>query len=61
MALPAKKLRDNIERNIARANLQYKKIHGTEAPESVKKMHDKMIRGAEYQREREQNRKRGIK
>jgi len=54
MALPAKKLRENIERNIARANLQYKKIHGTEAPESIKKYHDKMFREAEYKREREQ-------
>jgi hypothetical protein len=59
MALPAKKLRQNIERNIARANLQYKKIHGTEAPKRIRDYHEKMIRGAEVERERRENIKRG--
>ena len=61
MVQPPKKLRDNIARNIERANRQYQRQHGTEPPQSVKDYHDKMIRGAEYTREREQNRKRGVK
>jgi len=59
MALPAKKLRENINRNIARANLQYQKIHGVEPPQKVKNYHEKMLRGAEVERERRENIKRG--
>ncbi len=43
----------NIPKNIARANREYAKEHKiTEAPEKVKRYHEKMFRGAEQERER---------
>jgi len=45
--------RRNIPINIARANREYAKEHRiTEAPESVKRHHEKAFREAENERER---------
>ena len=45
--------RRNIPINIERANRQYAQEHRvTEAPEKVKRMHEKMFRKAENERER---------
>ena len=59
--LSSKKLRSNIERNIANADRCWHEDHGTEPPKRVKEYHDKMFRKAEYERERRENIKRGVK
>ena len=55
-------MRQRIERNAWRANKQWAREHRvTEAPEHIKKMHRRMFEQAEYERERGENLKRGVK
>jgi hypothetical protein len=55
-------MRDRILRNTWRANRQYaREHHMTDAPEFVKEYHRKMFEKAEYERERSENLKRGVK
>jgi len=57
-----KLIRRNIEINTARADREYAKGHGfSEAPAEIRKLHRQMIEGAEYERERRENTKRGVK
>jgi hypothetical protein len=61
MARNLKRLRENIERNIERANRQYIREHGTEPPKKLKEYHEHIMRDAERERDRRENIKRGVK
>jgi hypothetical protein len=55
-------IRRNIEINAARANREWAKGHNlTEAPEEIRKSHRQLLENAEYERERKENSKRGVK
>lgn len=56
-----KKFRDTINRNVARANRQYEREHGSEPPKEVKEYHDFIMRDAERELDRRKNIKRGVK
>ena len=55
-------IRRNIEINSVRADREYAKEHHlTDAPQEIKSLHRKLFENAEYERERKENIKRGVK